>query len=396
MTSQALSERVDKLRRRFRRQSEFARGYSPLYARLFGLIADWMDADTGVDPLVDWLVHAAAGRASFDVPLVLMAGLHREILHGSANVSELAAFFPTVGGTLQAEDAALPGALRTALFACQSLLEQDLRSETVQTNETGRGLCWLLPVLYPRWQAVHLVELGASAGLNLAADYRSYRLLGQDNRPLLDLNFHQNDPAQFSIRCQGVLSPPARAALPRLLSRTGCDLHPCTLSSKADERRLASFIWGDQAGRLASLEQGIAALQAVKATGAPVQLYQANLPNELIPFLNRQVAPADEQPIVLFNTYLTTYLHDKGASLRPILASWAAQRRNPLLWLQWETLWEGPEPPHFGWIGWTADLWWRDEHRSWHLAWVHPHGNEVLWRDDLNRWAAFWRKAETI
>lgn len=393
MVNQALPERFDKLRRRFRRQSEFAQGYSPLYARLFGLIADWMDADTGADPLVGWLMRASLGRSSFDVPLVLMAGLHREVLQGSANVSELARCFPTAGGAVPVEDAALAKALRSALLATQPQLEQCLRTETVQTNETGRGLCWLLPVCYPRWAAVHLIDLGASAGLNLVADQRRYRLVTQLGQPLLDLSPDSACPPQLTARCEGPFHPPPVAALPRLLSRTGCDLQPFLLNSPADELMLASFVWGDQVERMTSLRQGIAAMQAVKATGVPVRLHQANLPDELIPFLDSLDALVDDQPLVVYNTYLTTYLQDKGASLRPRLAAWAARRRSPLLWLQWETLWDGPKPPHFGWLGWTANLWQNGRHRFWHLAWVQPHGNEVRWLPGLAAWAAFWQAA---
>ena len=147
MNEVARLEMLDKLRRRFRRQSEFAQGYSPLYCRLFGLIADWLDAFSGNDRLVDWLVHSSLGRSSFDVPLVLMAGLHREILRRSAGVSALARYFPTAGGLLPVGDRGLAEALRTAMLSSRPMLEQCLRTETVQTNETGRGLCWLLPIL---------------------------------------------------------------------------------------------------------------------------------------------------------------------------------------------------------------------------------------------------------
>src|SRR5690606_1327638 len=68
-------------------------------------------------------------------------------------------------------------ALRETIFARRDSLAAFIRRANVQTNETGRGLVWLLPVACLGWPAVHLVELGASAGLNLVADQRAYRLV---------------------------------------------------------------------------------------------------------------------------------------------------------------------------------------------------------------------------
>ena len=65
----------------------------------------------------------------------------------------------------------------TAILARREPLAAFIRSANVQTNETGRGLAWLLPVACLGWPAVHLVELGASAGLNLVAERRGYRLM---------------------------------------------------------------------------------------------------------------------------------------------------------------------------------------------------------------------------
>lgn len=74
---------------RFRRQEQFARGYSPLYERLFAAVAGWLEADR--DTLADWLVGAAAGRQSLDVTLLLAAGLYRDILAGEPAVARVLA-----------------------------------------------------------------------------------------------------------------------------------------------------------------------------------------------------------------------------------------------------------------------------------------------------------------
>lgn len=380
-----------RLTRRFRKQQEFAAGYSPLYSRLFGLLAGWLAAEQGSDPLVEWLLQAAATRSSFDIPLLLAAGLHRDILAGVAEVAALAQYYPTVGGIRSADDSDFAVALRQAILARHDSLTVFLRTATVQTNETARGLCWLLPVLYPGWSAIHLVDLGASAGLNLVADYRNYRLFESEaSRVLLDLG--NGEPVQFLVASQGeLLRLPLSRTLPALLSRTGCDCSPFALATDQDEQTLAAFVWGDQPGRLAQLRQGIAALHQVSSSRVPVQFYAADLPDGLSRFLEQQVEPGSDAPIVIFNTYLTTYLHDKGASLMPQIAAWASKQAQPILWLQWETLWQGPKPPEFGWVGWTADLWQDGQHYHWHLAWAHPHGTLIQWLPGSVDWADFWR-----
>jgi hypothetical protein len=373
-----------RLMRRFRRQQDFAAASSPLSARLLGLVADWLAAGDE-DPLAAWLVRAAAGRASFDVPLLLMAGVHRAVLAGDAEAAELGRYFPTVDGHRGWSDDMLAVVFRQTVCALRSQLTTFLCSATVQTNEMSRGLCWLLPVHYFGWQGMHLVDLGASAGLNLVADYRSYRLVAADTGVDLCRLGHGGDP--FLIRCEGRFIPPHRISTPILLSRSGCDLAPIFLRTPQDEYSLSAFVWGDQPDRLAMLRCGINALHQAAQSSAPVQLYGADLPDMLPRFLEEYIAPLGEAPVVIFNTYLATYLYDKGISLRAHLDAWARRRREPVLWLQWEPLRGQQEPPEFGWVGWTADLWQGGRHWHGHLAWAHPHGTRIQWLPDLERFA---------
>jgi len=379
-----------RLARRFRKQQEFTAGYSPLYSRLFGILADWLAVGPGEDPLVDWLVRVGRKRSSFDVPLLLLAGVHRDILAGCAEVRDLARYFPSAGGTLPIDAGDIGACLRQAIEARAEVLADFVTTAQVQTNETARGFCWLLPVAFTGWQSLHLVDLGASAGLNLVADQRHYRLTATTNeRTSMDLG--QGAPIQFAVTGEGTYYPPSRAGFPAIRSRFGCDLAPVVLRSEREEQTLAAFVWPDQPERMALLRQGIAALHQINRTAVPVHLHRVDLPDNLPRFLAERISPLNDAPVVLFNTYLTTYLRDKGASLRPHLAAWAARHPRPVLWLQWETLWQGPEPPEFGWVGWTADLWQEGRHRHWHLAWTHPHGNRIRWLPDWAAWAAFWR-----
>lgn len=383
-------ERLARLEHRFRRQQEFAALSSPLYARLWGLVADWLAPENREDPLSVWLLAAANFRRSFDVPLLLLAGLHRDILLGCPEMAALARYFPTAGGDLSPDASDLGVILREAVLAKQERLGHFLRTATVQTNESARGLCWLLPTLYTGWSRVHLVDLGASAGLNLVADLRRWQLIGEPGGTLL-LDPGQGQAPQFTVFSEGSFLSPIQGALPMPLTRIGCDLAPISLVTREDEQTLAAFVWGDQVERLFLLREGIEAVRRVNRSTVPVQLVEADLSGDLAGFLAAQISPLIDAPVVLFTTYVTLYLSDRGASLQTDIGAWASTHPQPVLWLRWEPLPQGPEPPTLGWLAWSADLWQEGRHTRWQLAWVHPHGSRVQWLAGFGKWAGYWQ-----
>jgi hypothetical protein len=376
-----MSSLLDELRHAFRKQQRFADGYSPLYAHLFGILADWLGAGEP-DPLVEWLLQLAAARRPFDLTLLLPAALHREVLAGAPEAAPLAAFYPTAGGRVPDTPAPLAAALRSVILARRETLEAFIRRANVQTNETGRGLAWLLPVAALGWSAVHLVELGASAGLNLVAERRDYRLaadalagalirLGAAEHPQFDVNLLDGPDLSGLRHLTGL-------QLPTILSRTGGDIHPFHLRTTEDELTLAAFVWADQPARLTRLREGIAALRAVESTAAPVRLRPLHLPDELPRFLAEALPRSPDAPVVLYNTIVTMYLPESGAGLRRHVELWARRQPTPVLWLQWEPSDIADlQPPQPDWSAWSADLWQAGVHRRLHLGWVHPHGAAI-------------------
>ncbi|KAA3654119.1 MAG: DUF2332 domain-containing protein [Chloroflexi bacterium] len=365
-----------KLRRRFYKQEEFASGYAPLYARLFGLLAKW--ADGGVsDPVMSWLMDVGNGRSAFDIPLLLVAALHRDVLMDISEAAKLATYYPTVGGSADWQSPKFETTLREIMLARRDAFTPFIQTATVQTNETGRGLVWILPLLLTRWEAVHLVDLGASAGLNLVADQRAFRLVDEDIQTIADLG--KGTPPQFQTICQNWSqhSPLTTHHFPQILSRTGCDIAPFGLETAVSEHTLASFIWADHPPRLTRLREGITAFRQVSQSDAPVQLHQTTLPDGLPQFL--QKVPQTSDPVLIYNTYMTVYLPDKGISMWSHINEWALQQNRPVLWLQWEPLWGGPHPapPEFGWCAWMVDWWQAGQHKQWQFAWVHPHGTKA-------------------
>jgi hypothetical protein len=388
-----MKKRHRRLAYKFHQQDEFAQGYSPLYARLFGQVAAWLEAPAAEsDPLVSWLLAAVGQRRSLEVTLLLAAGLHREVLGGATGATDLAAYYPTAGGDKDFTDPDFAGALRQAILASNDHLETFISSATVQTNETGRGLCWLLPALAPGWREMHLVDLGASAGLNLLADQRAYRLIEESSEKVI-LDTGLAKPGQFVTRCRGAapLGKLAGRAVPAIASRSGCDIFPFRLQTRDDELALMAFIWGDQLRRLARLQEGIAAYRRAEASGAPVKLFPADLPDDLGRFMAQHVPPEPHVPVIVYNTWMTHYLTDRGQSLFYHLEHWASDQDRPVLWLQWEPPADGSEPPEKGWCAWSAGLWSGQNHRRFHLGWVHPHGGEAAFADGLEEWLDFWQ-----
>lgn len=370
---------LDKLTHRFETQRDFAATYSPLYTAVWAALAAWCKRQD--DPLVRFLLEAGAERSAFDVPLLLVAGLHRDVLLGETAVADLARFYPTAGGRFDPhrDAAALGEALYAAVMARRDALAAFIGSRTVQTNETGRGIAWLLPLLRSGWPAVHLVDLGASAGLNLVAERRAFRL--KDGVQRVDLG--SGRPVQFESAVDGLahLWPAGtQAALPQIVSRTGCDLHPFRLATAEDEATLASYIWPDQVARLERLREGIVAYRAAAQAGAPVVLHAVRLPDDLPAFLRDHV-PQDERPVLVYSTYVTMYLPQRGRRLRAHMAAWAASQPRPVWWVQWEPVENlelaGATEPVFGWLAWTLDRWEEGGHVRELLGWTHPHGQTM-------------------
>lgn len=233
---------------RFRRHADsIARSNrSPLYVALMRAAADDIDAGGVVAEL-----FAEDPAPAGSVPqLRLLAALHYLVLAGRA--PDLAPFYPSAGGRRPPGEA-WPVA-RAAIVEHFDWLKSRVR-RTVQTNEPGRSA-----VLYPAllWLAarhrrpIRLLEIGASAGLNLAADRFLYRVgdlrLGHPTSPLVFLEPWVPPPP---IDLAG-----AAAAL-RITARAGCDLSPLDPSRRDDQLTLASYIWPDELDRLERLRAAV-------------------------------------------------------------------------------------------------------------------------------------------
>ena len=239
-----------RLARRFRRHGEsLARlGRSPLYAELMCRAAEDIEAGGPIVPL-----YAGVSIPPGSVPaLRLLAGLHELVLAGGA--PELAEFYPSAGGT-KSPAGVWPVARKAIEEHGPWLAERVLR--TVQTNDVGRSAVLYAALLWVTDRTrrpIRLLEIGASAGMNLLADRYAYAVNG----------IGLGDPSS-EVRFDEPFDPGAapafdlRAAAERLTitSRAGCDAHPLSLADPTDHRRLLSYIWPDELERFARTEAAL-------------------------------------------------------------------------------------------------------------------------------------------
>jgi hypothetical protein len=146
--------------------------------------------------------------------------------------------------------------LDDALERHAHFLRRFVAEQPVQTNEVQRS--WVLLPLFLHAVGdteVDIVELGASAGLNLVWDRYRYRyergdwgppdapltLAGEERRPL---------PMELLER------------RPRVRSRIGIDRSPVDATTAEGARLLKSFVWAGQDERLERLERAIEALRS--------------------------------------------------------------------------------------------------------------------------------------
>jgi hypothetical protein len=231
-----------------------------------------------------------------------------------------------------------------------------------QTNEVARSAAILggcLAIAARTGLPLSLLEIGASAGLNLGFEHYRYAL-GEAAWGGAD--------AAVTIRCDWRGTPPPLDAPLRVVDRAGCDRQPLDPGSAADRDRLLAYVWADQQERLA---RTAAALDAARQ--APWRIERADAAD----WLERRLSapPLPGRARVLFHTIVWQYL-PKSVTARVEAAARAAaataSRQAPLAWLRMEPdgggpgaaldfrLWPGGEAIRLGradyhgrWVDWA-------------------------------------------
>jgi hypothetical protein len=241
-----------------------ARATSPLLREV--LTAALADVDAGgpcaavlsqVDPALDPVADA--------VTLRFVGAVHRIVLEGRA--PELAEHYPSAGGAFTPDHPGDAGAAFVATVGQHLDALVDGLRRPVQTNEVGRSAALLpgyLLVARATGLPLRVLEVGASAGLNLRWDHYRYEG-GADGSAWGD--------AGAALRFADVYSEPAPdlTVAATVAERAGCDANP--IDAATDDGRLAlrSFVWPDQVERF----EWLAAALTI-AAGVPVAVERAD------------------------------------------------------------------------------------------------------------------------
>jgi hypothetical protein len=227
-----------------------------------------------------------------------------------------------------------------------------------QTNEVGRSavlMAGLLAVAERFPGPMELLELGASAGLNLLLDHYGYDLGG---RPAGD----SASPLFLRPEWRGPPPPDARVTI---AARRGVDLTP--LDARRDGERLLAYVWPDQQARLAQLERALTI-----AARNPPPIDRSDAADWLAARLAEPQAPGTVR-VVLHSIAFQYFPAETKARVVTELAEMGAGATpdRPLAWLRYE--FDDRDEK----IALRLATWPGGEERL--LAYCHPHGRSVRW-----------------
>jgi hypothetical protein len=345
----------------FDRQIEWCRLPAPFSARVLRRSRQWLVKDADAAAALNAVADDPAAAA---VPLRWLAGLHHLALRGLAPWAALWADAPhdTPADHAQLDDG-LDQAIERAWQSQRAALQSALALPP-QTNEVQRSaalLPGLLHVAALSRRPIELLEIGASAGLNLWCD-RYHHDHGV---------WAWGDAAVgLTLRCDWQGPPPAAKADLRVARRAGCDARPIDLQQAPESLRLASFIWPDQAARLARLH---AARHLAAAWMAASDVAVQALP--ALEFLQRELpARRSGHALVLMHSVVWQYIEaaeQQAISALVEAAGAQATADSPLAWLRLEP--RGKDG--------SVELrcrYWPGGHEAL-LATAHPHVAQLRW-----------------
>ena len=259
-------------------------------------------------------------------------------------------------------DEALDNAIAQAWAAQRPHLQAALALPP-QTNEVQRSAGLLPGLLHIAAQTglpMALVEVGASAGLNLWCDHYRHEHAA----------WSWGDPKSALTLRSEWLGPRPRQAPLRVDRRAACDAQPVDLARPGEALRLASFIWADQRERLARLQSACGVATArMAAAGLAVQTARA------ADFVRQQLKQrVNGQTLVLMHSVVWQYIaasEQADISAQMSAAGVAATAQSPLAWLRFE-----PPAPDKA-VEVRCRIWPGGEDHL--LARCHPHAARIEW-----------------
>jgi hypothetical protein len=321
---------LDSILAAFRYQREGMATASPLYHLLLGHAVEDAEqhgicaqvlAETpdGVDPVLDAL------------PLRFLGGVHRLVLDGEA--PDLARFYPSAGGHFVPDDLrADPGPVFLATVAEHRDRVAKALARTVQTNEVGRCASLLpgfLAVAESTGLPLRVLELGASAGLNLRWDQYRYEggaggsAWGDGKAPLTFVDVFVDPLPRLDVEAH-------------VVERRGCDRNPIDATTLEGRQLLRSFVWPDQLERLAALDAALGLAPSI-----PVDVDHADAADWVAEQLGRAV---DGVATVLFQSIVWQYLSPETRRAVRDTVNAAGSRATPHAPVAWLRMEPGANP----------------------------------------------------
>lgn len=271
------------------------------------LIGDWPG-----NPLADALMMRFAGA-----------------LHGAAlskRDDELAALYPDADPNWSMEKI---WPVARDFIQREDAWMRDFLTSPPQTNETRRAIAFLPAFLsLAREAPLHMLEIGASAGLNQSWDRFRYETKnwswgeagGPQEKPMIDTDWRGAPPADLDVK-------------PVIASRAACDQAPLDVRSDADVLKLAAYVWADQPERAKRLHAAI-----LLARENDVRVDRADAADWLARKLS---APLPEGATVIYHSVVWQYMTPETRQAITALVEAAGKRadaKHRLAWVRFETL----------------------------------------------------------
>ncbi|MBW3666600.1 MAG: DUF2332 domain-containing protein [Actinobacteria bacterium] len=279
---------------------------SPLYSHFAGVIA----GDEALLRVINRIEHRPP-------PNVLLAGVHYLLMRNPDH--PLAGFYPSLSERprpVEEVDEVFTG------FVLEH--EEELvalgRERHTQTNEARRCTALLPAIWAGEHQSFHLVDIGTSAGLNLALDRYHYR---RD-----EIEWGPESPVRLHAALRG--AEPAPRTI-EVLSRTGLDLHPVDTGDPEDRAWLEALVWPEASERRRRLRNAVEI-----AAGLTIELVAGNALETLPRVLDG--LPAGE-PAVVMNSFAFNQLSpEQRTGVEEIVHGGRARRPVQRVWLEFSGL----------------------------------------------------------
>ena len=225
--------------------------------------------------------HARTFSAFYERPLLLLAALRNDVLLEGATHP----LFAALGADRPSADAATTEALLESLAPSRLACWMSIRARRVQTNEPRRGVTWLWPAAVAGasrgGRKIALVDVGASAGLNLVADQMTTSWRAHDGLP---------------IRCARNVDT---------VARLGFDTRPLDVRKPDDRRWLEACVWPGERDRLEMQRRAVAAFVAMKPLPELSILTASAVPHRLAQ-LHTSLGP--DVLVIAYQTLMVGYL----------------------------------------------------------------------------------------